>query len=189
MREPEKKMMIQIKNRYTDQVIFEVEAETLRETLQLAAKSGADLYGANLYGANLYGVKNLNKFLTTALYILLEQPSTVLHAYKLTKKNGEGPFNGGIIFNVGQEYEQLDADCDENEGCGKGINIATLDWCLKEWRQSYKIFVVSFQKSDIAAIPIGSDGKFRVKKCKIVREIDLRAELNWPPILEEKIST
>ena len=41
-----KKVGIQIKNRFTDNIIFESEKTTYK---------GADLCGANLYGANLYG--------------------------------------------------------------------------------------------------------------------------------------
>ena len=52
---------MQIKNRYTNAVMFEGESGmTMRETLEKATTSkadlrGADLYGADLYGADLYG--------------------------------------------------------------------------------------------------------------------------------------
>ena len=51
-----KKIKIQIKNRFTGNVLFEHESEnnTIKETLENAVKNGADLYGANLYGADLY---------------------------------------------------------------------------------------------------------------------------------------
>ena len=50
-------MKISIFNRFSASVIFEhtVENNTLKLTLELALKSGADLYGANLRGANLRG--------------------------------------------------------------------------------------------------------------------------------------
>ena len=50
-------MKISIFNRFSPSVIFEhtVENNTLKLTLELALKSGADLYGANLRGANLRG--------------------------------------------------------------------------------------------------------------------------------------
>jgi uncharacterized protein YjbI with pentapeptide repeats len=52
-----------IKNRFTDEVIIEGEAESLKDFLEKnrgadlrgANLYGADLRGANLYGANLYG--------------------------------------------------------------------------------------------------------------------------------------
>jgi len=48
-------MKIQIKSRWACSVLFEVEAESVKMALQIAVKSGANLYGANLYGADLYG--------------------------------------------------------------------------------------------------------------------------------------
>ena len=51
------KIKIEIKNRFTGEVIFELETEnnTIKNTLSEAVKYGADLSGADLYGANLYG--------------------------------------------------------------------------------------------------------------------------------------
>ena len=59
-----KKIKIEIKNRFTGEVLFEYEKEnnTVKETLVEAVKSGADLGGAYLYGANLYGAKNIPFF-------------------------------------------------------------------------------------------------------------------------------
>ena len=48
-------MKIQIKSRWACSVLFEVEAESVKMALQIAVKSGANLYGANLYGADLSG--------------------------------------------------------------------------------------------------------------------------------------
>jgi len=52
--------------------------------------------------------------------------------------------------------------------------VASLDWCLKEWKEGYRILVVEFMKEDVAAIPIGSDGKFRVFRCKVIYEKNLK---------------
>jgi hypothetical protein len=54
-----------------------------------------------------------------------------------------------------------------------GINLATLDWCMSNYQEGYRILVAEFTAKDIAAIPVGSDGKFRVRKCNIVAEKDL----------------
>jgi hypothetical protein len=59
---------------------------------------------------------------------------------------------------------------DENEQCGAGINLATLDWCINLWQKDYKILICEFEAKDIVAVPIASDGKFRVKKCKVIKE-------------------
>ena len=48
---------IQIKNRYTDEIIVEMEAESIREVVEKnrASLSGADLSWVDLSGAKLYG--------------------------------------------------------------------------------------------------------------------------------------
>ena len=79
-----------------------------------------------------------------------------------------------IKYEIGQTYSEKDANCDETIQCAAGISLASMDWCLKEYKEGYRIFVAEFTREDIACIPIGSDGKFRVKRCKIVAEKDLR---------------
>ena len=134
--------------------------------------SGANLRGANLIDANLRGAKELNKYTTTPLYILQDQIGKI-RAYKLTKKDGYGPFYSSIKYKVGETYS-ANADCNEKNCCGEGISLATLDWCIKEFKPGYRIFVAEFTNKDIACIPISSDGKFRVSKCKIVAEKDIK---------------
>jgi uncharacterized protein YjbI with pentapeptide repeats len=48
-------MLIEIKHRYTDNILYACEAENLKSAVVEAVKSGANLRGANLYGADLYG--------------------------------------------------------------------------------------------------------------------------------------
>ena len=73
-----------------------------------------------------------------------------------------------------------DADTNEREQCAAGINVASLDWCLREWKEGYRVLLVDFEAKDIACIPIGSDGKFRLYRCEVVGEVDLVA-IGWPP--------
>jgi len=137
--------------------------------LSEADLSGANLSLANLSEADLSRAKHLNKFLTTPLYGMLDQHDPLV-AYKLVTADGIGPFNGGITYTVGHSYEEPNADTDERESCGAGINLASLDWCLRHYKSGDRILIAEFQKADIAAIPIGSDGKFRVHRCRIVGE-------------------
>jgi len=57
------KTKFQIKNRYTGEIIVEMEAETLKEVVEKNADlreanlRGADLQGADLRGADLWGIK------------------------------------------------------------------------------------------------------------------------------------
>jgi hypothetical protein len=44
---------------------------------------------------------------------------------------------------------------------------------MREWQPSFRILVCEFTAADIVAIPIATDGKFRVKRCTPVAEKDL----------------
>ena len=145
--------------------------------LSHADLSGADLYGANLsranlYGADLSGAKNVVAEICTPLRILFEQTGKI-RAYKLVNADNIGPFNGGIVYKIGKSYEVKDAVTDESRQCERGINVATLDWCLKEWKEGYKVLIVEFTAEDIACIPVATDGKFRLHRCKVVAEKDI----------------
>jgi len=137
---------------------------------------GADLGGANLGdaylgGADLGGATGISKYLTTPMYLLTDQPG-VIRAYKLVDAELRSPIqdNGKITYAIGSEVVIDDADTDESEQCARGVNLASLDWCLREWKEGRRILIAEFVAADIAAIPIGSDGKFRVRRCRIVGE-------------------
>jgi hypothetical protein len=134
--------------------------------------SGADLRGADLYEANLYRAVGVSAYASTPLMMLLDQPGKI-RAYKLVNVDGYGPFNGGVYYEVGLCVEELVASTDPSEHCGAGINVATLDWCIREWKEGYRILVIEFEAKDIAAIPVASDGKFRIFRCDVVGEKNL----------------
>jgi hypothetical protein len=143
-------------------------------SLRGADLSGADFRGARLRGADLSGAdlrkaKGVSKYLTTPMYILYDQPGSI-RAYKLVNSNSEGPYQGGIEYKIGESYSVDDASTDESVQCGAGINLVSLDWCLREIHDGYRILIAEFEAADIAAIPVGSDGKFRVHRCEIVWE-------------------
>ena len=129
----------------------------------------ANLAGANLTGAILAGAAGIVPERTTPLLMLLDQPGKI-RAYKIVDESGEGPFNGGIVYETGQAYAVDNADVDPTALCGAGINVATLDWCLAEWRSGYRILIVEFEAADIACIPTATDGKFRLHRCVVVAE-------------------
>jgi hypothetical protein len=105
--------------------------------------------------------------------MLRDQPGKI-RAYKLVKANGDSPMSHiAINYRIGESYA-VEADTNEQEHCSRGISLATLDWCLKEWNQGWRVLIAEFEAADIAAIPIGTDGKFRVHKCTIVGEKDLK---------------
>ena len=171
-------MKYEIKSCWTLETIFSLESESLKSCVEAAVEKctdlrGADLRGANLRRANLWGAKNISKYRTTNLHLLRDQIGKI-RAYKLVNKNLEGPFNGGIVYKIGKTVSVENADCNENIECSQGISLADLPWCLNHWQMGYKILIAEFTAKDIAAIPIASDGKFRVHRCKIVGEKDLK---------------
>jgi uncharacterized protein YjbI with pentapeptide repeats len=141
--------------------------------LRYADLSSANLRYADLSSANLSFAAGVNKHRSTSLLFLLDQPGKI-RAYKLVNANMEGPYNGGVVYSKGQIVSVENANTNDTEQCGAGINIATLDWCMKGWREGYRILIVEFTAKDIAAIPIATDGKFRVHRCKVVGEKDLK---------------
>ncbi len=216
-------MKIEIKNRWSGNIIFSIETDTWKLAVEAAIKANADLrYAdlrsadlrsadlrsanlrsadlssadlrsadlrsadlrsadlrsadlryADLRSADLSSAKGIDKNLCTPLRILFDQPSKI-RAYKLVNECGEGPWNGGIKYEKGKTLQVKDANKDESIQCAAGINLATLDWCMKEWRTGFRILIAEFTKKDIACIPTATDGKFRVSKCKIVGEKNLK---------------
>ena len=167
-------MRIEIKSWLTGRVLFEVQTESWKVAVELAVKSGANLSRANLSGADLSGADGISKYILTPLLFLLDQPGAI-RAYKLVNKKGEGPFNGGINYldpNI-NSFSVSEINTDDTEQCGAGINLATLDWCIKEWKPGYRILIMEFTAQNIAAIPTATDGKFRVRQCTRVGEKDL----------------
>jgi hypothetical protein len=151
-------------------------ADLYGANLRGANLRGANLYGANLRGADLYGANGLKPEFTDDLRILLDQVGKI-RAYKLVTADLESPIRGKqLTYEIGSTVE-ADASTDESEQCGPGVNIATLPWCLRNWRTGHRVLLVEFTAKDIAAIPHGTDGKFRVHKAKVIREIDVAAIL------------
>ncbi len=147
-------------------------ADLRSANLRSADLGGADLGGANLRSAdlrsaNLRSAKGIQPERCTPLLMLRDQRGPI-RAYKLVTADGVGPFQGGITYKVGRRYAVKDANTDPNEHCGSGINVATLDWCLANWRSGYRILIVEFKAKDIACIPTSTDGKFRLHRCRVV---------------------
>jgi hypothetical protein len=135
----------------------------------------ADLCGADLRGADLCGAKISSPIYYRNNLALLKQQKGTLVAYKFLTKKMESPINDSKIkYEIGKEYSEKKLDKNEWNDCGEGLNVATLDWCLKGTDKNIdnNIFIeVEFKPKDIIAIPHNSDGKFRVKKFKVVRKL------------------
>jgi uncharacterized protein YjbI with pentapeptide repeats len=146
--------------------------------------SGADLSGAdlrsanlrsaNLSGADLSGAEGLIPQRVQPLLMLLDQPGKI-RAYKLVTADGFSPMQNSqrLLYEIGKTVSVDDVNTNINDLCAAGINVATLDWCLKNWQKGWHILIVEFTAEDIACIPTASDGKFRLHRCKVVGEKDL----------------
>ena len=222
-------MTIEIKDRYTDRVIYSSDkAKDIKECLEEAVKAGANLQdanlqdanlqdaklqdanlqdanlqganlqdaklqgaklqdanlqdanlqdaklqGANLQDAKLQGAKDFNKYKVQPLLMLLDQPGK-LRFYKAVSKDLCSPTSHTIIqYKIGGKVSVEDANTDEYNLCAAGINVATLDWILKEYRHTQvRIIVIECTANDIACIPVTSDGKIRLHRGKVVAELD-----------------
>ena len=179
------KVKVQIKS-FGGAILFEYETKdnSIGTTLGRAVLEGADLRGAylqdanlqdaNLRGAYLRGAKNVPNLYKTSLYLLKQQPpDTTLRAFKYLNDN-KSPYQN-YEYTIGATYTAMESDNDETVLCGKGINVATLDWCLRDTGCDLAMTYVEveFQAKDLI-IPYNSDGKFRIKrggKVKFIRKL------------------
>ncbi len=138
------------------------EADLRRANLEGAHLSGAFLEGANLKGTTI----------TSPLHHLKDlPPNTILHYWKYLSADGLSPYRH-TKYEVGKMYK-FTCNTDERTTCAEGGNIATLEWCLNDDKDSNNTYLeVEFQVRDISAIPYATDGKFRVKKFTVLRQID-----------------
>jgi uncharacterized protein YjbI with pentapeptide repeats len=177
-------MKIEIKNRWTDKVLLCGKYESIKECLE--KNKGADLRGAYLQGAYLRGAYLQGAYLQGAeykeplfysdlFYLLALQPNITMRAWKYLK-DGKSPYQHKE-YEVGKVYEFKDIDKNKLELCGKGGNIATLNWCLKDNLQADEFLEVEFNTADLI-VPYFTDGKFRVKKFKVLREINRKEALD-----------
>jgi len=128
--------------------------------------SNADLRNANLRNADLSNAKNY----LPDLYILKQQsPNAKLKAWKFLN-DGKSPYQE-FPYKIKKTYTEKDCSTDERITCDEGLNVATLQWCLNDAGGKSEFMEVEFQAKDIVAIPIATDGKFRVKKFKTLRKI------------------
>jgi len=135
----------------------------------------ADLRDADLRNADLRNVKGINPIHNTDLRLLYDQVGKI-RLYKLVTDKYQGPIypTKDMVYSVGKILEVEKADSDETQQCSFGISLATLPWCIREWYASRRIMVCEFNRKDLVAVPDCTDGKIRVRRCKVIRELDLQ---------------
>ena len=143
----------------------------------------ANLCEANLCGADLYRTKidNLHR---SNLNILKSQKNNLI-VYKYLNKRLISPYQN-FQYEIGKEYISIDANENDKELCGKGINIATLEWCLQNTNNDINNFLYiecEINPKDLI-IPFNTDGKFRIKSGgkvklnKILTKIEINGIIN-----------
>ena len=190
------KTTIQIKSIWGS-VLFEHMSRdnTIKETLEKAIEERANLWGANLReanlwganlsGANLWGAKNVPPLYADNLNLLRFQKGK-LRAFKYLNGDESPIDDNKITYKVGKTIIEKDYDTSDLVLCSRGLNVATLEWCLREGNIGENTFIeVEFLAKDIIAIPYNTDGKFRVRKLKVIRKIP-KAELK--KYMERKIT-
>ena len=147
--------------------------------LSLADLSFADLSSADLSLANL-SETFLQDIDWLAWMGIVPDARGYARAYKLTNSKKEGIYKRGIVYGKkGKVAATLDTDV--NQQCGSGINLATLQWCLRELKQAGEnphLYIYQFRVSpENVCAPMASDGKFRVGEATLVGECDLNGRL------------
>ena len=160
------------KNRSADLHFADLSSANLRS----ADLRSADLRSANLSSADLSSA-DLWKGLSDLYLIKMLPKDTVLTFWKYLT-NGLSPYQN-FQYEIDKEYNFDDYNSDEKELCGRGGNVATLMWCLKDNNSANEFIEVEFQVKDIVAIPYFTDGKFRVKQFKILRKINRKEALEY----------
>ena len=163
---------VTIKSVYGDVLYVAKGAADVRAAVEEAVRKGVNLGFADLRSGDLRSAKGLQPERSNELLLLREQVGKI-RAYKLVTADLKSPIqtNSPITYEIGSTV-QAKADTNEARDCGAGINLATLPWCLNEHLEGHRILVCEFTAKDIAAIP-NADGKFRVHKAKVVKELDL----------------
>lgn len=106
---------------------------------------------------------------------------TIIEAYKLTTKDGRAPIysQSRLRYRVGANVSVKNYNSSDGAACGQGLNVGTRKWVRENvnWmgdRGNNRYVAVHFRPSDIVAMPLATSdpGKFRVKKLRVVRELN-----------------
>ena len=161
---------IEIKNHYTKEIIICGEYESIKDCLEKNLRY-ANLSNADLHNTDLRYAKYKEPLFLPDLYSLKLLPQKTKLTYWKYLKEGKSPYQN-MEYKIGEEYKFKTYNADEQEQCGEGGNVATLIWCLKDSSKADEFIECEFKVSDIIAIPYSTDGKFRVKKLKVLRKIN-----------------
>ena len=167
-------MKFKIKHRFSGEVLFSMETESIKLCVEAAVKSRADLSGADLSradlsradlnGANLNGAKKLVK-------IMGVEPGNTYW-----KRFDGGLNNNGYQFRVGlnvlRDGEKF-AD-DERVVCGyPGFHFASRSWCAAYYPQRPLEARIRIPLDAIICEPWSTDGKASADRIEILQVYDV----------------
>ena len=177
-------MAIEIKNRYTERVVYSsATAKDLREAILEAISAKVSLEQTDLSYANLSYAKGVSPLVATPLLAMTRQPG-IQRWFKIVSRSYESPMYNQcspvLNYKVGNQLEVPGADTDPAVNCGAGINVGTLDWLYWEYklfmqdnRDLYRLLAIDCKAADIACIPTGTTGKIRLKKGTVFAELNM----------------
>ena len=106
------------------------------------------------------------------------------------KQEGEyvSDYDTTFKYIIGGLITEPNCNTDVDENCGKSIHVSHLNWALDYGRgwSDLAILALEVEIKDII-MPINSDGKVRVPKAKVIREVPLSECGLYGKILERKI--
>jgi uncharacterized protein YjbI with pentapeptide repeats len=150
-------------NRYdSNLVLWQGECDCIRDEFTAAVNSGANLRDAYLRGADLRGADLRGANLRGANLRGADLRDADLSGANLSDANLRGANLRGADL--------------------RGANLSGADLSGADLSDAH--LTVEFRAEDIAAIPTGTDGKFRLFRCRVVGEKDL-AEIGLVEVEEE----
>lgn len=98
-----------------------------------------------------------------------------VRAYKHVTKDLKSPHQTGtpIQYKIGEVVEVKNAVTNENQDCAAGVNLACPSWCDTHKKPDHRGLAFEFDMADLAAVPVNTDGKFRVFRALCVEEVDI----------------
>jgi hypothetical protein len=110
-----------------------------------------------------------------------------VRAYKHVTKDLKSPHqtSTALQYKIGEMVEVKDAVTNEKTDCAAGINLAAPVWCLSHMKKAEhkddRALAFEFDMEDLAAVPVNTDGKFRVFRALCVEEVDTKDFKPLPP--------
>lgn len=101
-------------------------------------------------------------------------------AYKVSMAYGSSPdfvyAHPVLTCAPGAVLEVKRAVRSRKRDCAAGVNVATREWCKLTYYGElvwggYRLWFVEFEARDIASVPINTEGKFRLFRCRVIRQV------------------